>query len=137
MLQAKGTTQDSALIRWLRYCYELVDFSRFGRIVPDLFNGLATAAVPFCSRIVAEQAADQRDSVEAERNAMSKNLTPRERIRLALGDRLREEDTERTDLPVGVLHEDAITIRGSVHIGTGAVISRETVDKELDRVLKD
>jgi len=49
------------------------------------------------------------------------------------GTKMRSDDET---LPVGYLHSDKVPIRGSVHIGSGRVISREETDKRLKKAFK-
>ena len=81
--------------------------------------------------------------LRAKRTNLAKNTseahngsrTPMQRILAALGNRVKPDDTERADLPVGLIHEGILPVSGSVLIATGRVVSRESVDKDLDKVL--
>jgi hypothetical protein len=63
-------------------------------------------------------------------------VTPLDRIFAALGDKARRNDTERADLPVGLIHDDMIPVSGSVLVATRRTISRQAVDRALDKVLR-
>ena len=41
---------------------------------------------------------------------------------------------EREDLPCGLVRNDIVPIRGSIHIATGRVISRKSIDKLFKKV---
>ena len=38
---------------------------------------------------------------------------------------------ERSDLPMGMSNQDLVPIRGTVHISTGRIVSREEVDRKF------
>ncbi len=62
--------------------------------------------------------------------------TALDRIFAALGDKVHRTDTERSDLPVRLVHDDLIPVSGSVIIGTKRIISRSAVNQMLDKELK-
>ena len=59
---------------------------------------------------------------------------PMKRIFAALGDRVRPDDHVRADLPVGLIHDDVVAVRGSILVSTRRVVSRDAVNKAIDNI---
>jgi hypothetical protein len=57
--------------------------------------------------------------------------TTRDKLRVAFKNQTQPEDKS---LPVGYIHADRVPVRGSVHIGTGRVMSRLAIDRLFKKI---
>lgn len=67
---------------------------------------------------------------------MNKNIDGKARSqKSSLAEYLKKNNIDpsdnRDDLPCGMIYSELVPIRGSVHISSGRVISREYVDKKI------
>lgn len=53
----------------------------------------------------------------------------RQRLREHMKKHNIDRNDERPDFPVGLVYREAIPVRGSVHLATGRIISRENINK--------
>lgn len=62
---------------------------------------------------------------------MSLSKETRQKLKATFGARTNNKDL--ASLPIKVPYMDKVPVRGSVHIGTGRVISRDSINKRFDK----